>query len=148
MSEDARNEEARVIEDARRWAESRRADLAKRAWNFAEKKENREALAALDPTALRTMLGAAANASCLREIEILLRYQHGRDRVKWSKELVAGIEAELEQSIASAKKDQGELPPAVSDAGEAMIAASWLGFLVRLHRYHYEAAREQRGGRR
>lgn len=146
MPEDARTQEARMIEEARRWAEARRADLAKRAWTFAAKEER--ALAAMDPTALRTMLGAAANASCLREIEILLRYQHGRDRVKWPIDLVKGIEGELEKAIAAAKEAQGELPPDVSDAGEAMIAASWLGFLVRLHRYHYEAAREPRGGRR
>jgi hypothetical protein len=129
-----------LIVDTRTWVEEQRAKLAKSANRFVENAAVREALTALDPTALRTLLGAAANASCLDEVLILLRYQQGRDRVKWRDVLVAGMEKELKELVENAKK--GRAAPDEPDAAEALLATSWLGFLVQIHRYHYEAARE------
>ena len=126
--------------DTRTWVEEQRAKLAKSANRFVENASMREALTALDPTALRTLLGAAANASCLDEVLILLRYQQGRDRAKWRDLLVAGMEKELKDLVSNAKKDRAE--PSEPDAAEALLATAWLGFLVQIHRYHYEAARE------
>jgi len=73
---------------------------------------------------------------------ILLRYQQGRDRAKWPDVLVTGIEKQLQDlvDVASRKTEK----PAEPDAAEAMLATAWLGFLVQIHRFHYEVAREAR----
>lgn len=144
MADDARKHEGQIMNEARRWADKQRADLAKSAWNFTERKDVKPTLERLDPTALRTMLSAASNASCLHEISILFRYQSGRDRSKWPADFMAAIEGEMQKIVDAAKKNGSPAPSSAGsvDEGEAMIVASWLGFVVRLHRYHYEAARE------
>jgi hypothetical protein len=131
-----------VTVDTRTWVEAERAKLAKRANEFVKNAQIREALTSLDPTALRTLLGAAANASCLDEVLILLRYQQGRDRVKWRDVLVAGLEKQLQELVEVATRRTET--PADLDAAGAMLATAWLGFLVQIHRFHYEAAREAR----
>jgi hypothetical protein len=135
-----------MAEDTREWVEARRADLAKCAWQFVQNEQVQRALVALDPSALRTLLGAATDASCLLEVLILLRYQQGRDRAKWPDVLVSGIERELKDAVEAATKARGAA--ADPDAAEARLATSWLGFLVRLHRSSYEAAREEQRARR
>jgi hypothetical protein len=130
--------------ETRTWVEEERAKLAKRANEFVKNTQIRTALTALDPTALRTLLGAAANASCLDEVLILLRYQQGRDRVKWPEALVTGIEKQLQDLVEVATRKTSA--PDEPDAAEAMLATQWLGFLVQIHRFHYEAAREARKG--
>lgn len=128
--------------DTRTWVEEERAKLAKRANEFVKNAQIRAALTGLDPTALRTLLGAATNASCLDEVLILLRYQQGRDRTKWPDVLVTGLEKQLQEIVDVAKRKTES--PDDPDAAEAMLAAQWLGFLVQIHRFHYEAAREAR----
>jgi len=129
--------------DNRTWVEARRPALARSARQFADETQIREALAALDPSALRTLLGAASSASCLDEVLILLRYQQGRDRAKWRDVLVAGIEKQL---LAAAKVHAGTDEPDQPDQAEALLATTWLGFLVQIHRFYFEAGREVRGG--
>src|SRR5207247_2435272 len=104
--------------DTRTWVEAERAKRARRANEFVKSSQIREALKALDPTALRTLLGAAANASCLDEVLILLRYQQGRDRVKWPDALVTGLEKQLQDLVDVAKR-KAEAPDD-PDAAEAM----------------------------
>lgn len=133
-----------MAQETREWVETRRADLAKRAWMFVEDNQIKAALSALEPTALRTLLGAAANATCLLEVFILLRYQQGRDREKWKEVLVTGIVNQLTAAAETAAASKHLKDAQEVDTAEAMLATSWLGFLVRLHRYHYEMAREQR----
>jgi hypothetical protein len=127
--------------DTRTWVEAERASLARRANRFVDNREIRDALVALDPSALRTLLGAAASASCLDEVLILLRYQQGRDRGKWRDVLVTGIEKQLQELVAEAKKKE-RAPVDDPDAAEAALATAWLGFLVQIHRFYFEAARE------
>ena len=129
--------------DVRIWVDERRAQIAKSAKRFGDAPPMREALKGLDPTALRTLLGAATNATCLEEVQILLRYQQGRDRVKWSDALVTGMEKELSAVFDTVKANRhatGE--PEELDQAAALTATAWLGFLVQIHRYLYEAARE------
>jgi hypothetical protein len=139
--------------ETREWVEARRADLAKRAWAFADRSEIKAALAGLNTTALRTLLGAAMNASCFLEVLILLRYQQGRARDrdrdgKSSQEsqlkvLCPAIEKELQASVAAANEALG--PAQHADVAEARLAAAWLGFLVQLHRFYRPDDKDQSG---
>lgn len=123
--------------EIREWVEGQRASLAKRAYRFVEGDEKiREALKKLDPNPLRVLLGAAASASCLDEVRVLLRYQHGRDKDKWPIDLVEAIDGQLRDAVDEAKKKADK--PGDFDAVEAMIATIFLGFVVQLHRYHHK----------
>lgn len=132
-----------MTEDVGSWIESQRAALARRAWAFAEREDIKRSLVLLEPTALRTLLGAALDASCLLEIQMLLRYQQGRDKGKWAA-IVPGLETELNEAVKAAPWDK--LPAEARDAAEVQIAVVYIGFIVMLHRY-YKAALDEGGGR-
>lgn len=125
------------------WVEGERSRLAKRAWQFVERQEIKGALVGIDPTALRTLLVAASNATCIEEIFIVFRYQQGRDRDRWKEDLVAALLKELKDEVVGKSRKDHPLGDR-RDRAEALLIASFLGFLVRLHRYHYEAARPAR----
>ncbi|WP_437952604.1 hypothetical protein WME98_19230 [Sorangium sp. So ce296] len=129
-----------MAEDVRTWVEARRATLAKRAWSFAEKQEIKSKLARMEPTAIRTLLGATIQASCLLEVQMLLRYQQGRDKDKWDAGLVSSLESELTELVS--KAEVSSLPEGDRDLASVQLAVAYLGFLVMLHRYYHAAEAE------
>ncbi len=125
------------------WHMGARPKLAKAAWAFADKKEIQEQLAELDVTALRTVLAASLGTSCLYELRIVMRYQQARDPKKWPQSLMGPLEQAVESAVNSVVEGRAAVE-AQREAAEARAAATFLGFVAQLHRYH----KELRGGGR
>lgn len=122
-----------------------RPALAKRAWEFAEEAQVRSALQDLDPTPLRTLLSVANGASCLKELHIMLRYQQGRDKKTWPDVLAEGIFKATNDVVNAARPQLNGLPEADRDRAEILLAATWLGFVARLHRYQHSLGKQNEG---
>lgn len=124
------------------WVDKKRVALAKMAWEATESDPLKSVLGNIDPTALRTLLSAFLQTSCLEEARILLRYQQGRDRDKWPKAVVDAIEGVMRY----AEKDVSERDElkGCRDAAHVALLRAWFSYLVQLHRFHYAAQRDAR----
>lgn len=127
------------------WLEQQRPMLARRAKAFVlDCKEVKGALEELAPTALRTILGAANDAFCIAELELILRYQQGRDIAKWPESLVGGLLLEFQGCIKDSATATAFAQESDRDRAEVRLAVLFLGNVVRLHRYVYEIRQAQR----